>query len=212
MQKGPDFSDLESKRLKIGLYGGTFDPIHLGHLLVAEDAYDTLGLDRVDFLPAYHPPHKEGKENSFRERVEMLELAIRDNPHFSIDLREINSKKVRFSVDTVKEWKRDHPYWKLYFIIGEDSLLSIENWHEPWQLLSLTSIIVARRSEVPGDLLQKVDDLNQGGYDVRMIERYTNSISASDIRKDVCEGRSIRYTVPPQVEKYIFEKRLYVRK
>lgn len=210
MPKGMDFSYQGNEVKRIGLYGGSFDPIHLGHLLVAEDAYDSFHLDRVDFLPAYHPPHKNGKENNYQERLEMLKIAIRDNPHFSIDQREILSKTIRYSVDTVKEWKKEHPSWKLYFIIGEDSLLSIESWHRPWELLSLTSLIVARRSEVAGDLVEKAESLNQRGFDVGIIERYTNSISSSDIRKDVCEGRSIRYTVPIEVEKYIYEKRLYV--
>lgn len=201
---------MEKDALRIGLFGGSFDPIHLGHLLVAENAYESLNLDRVDFLPAYHPPHKSGKENSAEERLAMLELAIKDNPHFSIDLREINSKSMRYSVDTIKEWKADHPNWKLFFIIGEDSLLSIDSWYHPRELLSLTSIIVARRLEVPGNLQKKIEQLREEGFDLTMIDRYTNSISSSQIREDVRQGRSIRYAVPPQVEKYIYQKRLYI--
>lgn len=198
------------KKQRLAIYGGTFDPIHMGHLLIAETSRTLLGLDRVYFLPAFSPPHKDFKGDSARARLDMLELAIQDNPHFAIDYREIESGKVRYSVDTVKEIQKENPDHEICFIVGEDSLMDIGTWHRPEDLLSRVHLVVATRMGIKGDPEKKAEALRRQGYQITLFSRFITGLSSTEIRREVKAGRSIHYAVPEKVEKYILERGLYL--
>lgn len=199
-----------TNREGLAVFGGTFDPVHMGHLLIAESACSLLGLNRVYFLPAYSPPHKGFKGDNAEDRLNMLELAIKDNPRFAIDRREIDSRKVRYSLDTVKEIQEENPGRDIYFIVGEDSLMDIETWHRPYELLSRVHLVVAARMGVAGDPEKKAEALRSQGYRVTVFSRFKTSLSSTEIRREVKEGRSIHYAVPQAVEDYILERGLYL--
>ena len=190
---------------KIGVLGGTFDPIHLGHLLVARDAMEALGLDRVIFVPAAAPPHKVKEETApAPQRYEMVRLAVEDNPSFSVSGVEIQRSGPSFSVDTVIRLRKEHEQGDFFFLIGEDNLDDIWSWKEPEKLFQICHVVVigragrdreSKRIELPGPVTN---------LDVHRI-----NLSSSEIRSMLKKGRSIRYLVPKNVEHYIYEHHLY---
>ena len=193
------------KEKKIGILGGTFDPVHIGHLLVAQDAREALGLARVVFVPAASPPHKmAGAIAPGSARFEMIQLAIRDNPAFSVSDVEFRRSGHSFSVDMVDELGKELGEVDLHFLIGEDNLKDIWSWKEPERLFRICRIVVIGRAgnrreqgplELPGPVL---------ALDIHRIV-----CSSSEIRSRVQRGESIRYLVPPDVERYIYDHRLY---
>ena len=190
---------------KTGILGGTFDPIHIGHLLVARDAMDALGLDRVVFVPAAAPPHKADRPTApAASRLAMVHLAVRDDPDFSISEVEFRRSGPSFSIDTIGELERELPGNDLYFLIGEDNLGEIWSWKEPEALFRRCRVVVIGR--LGSDRLTISPDL-PGPVTTLDIQRIR--LSSSEIREKVKEGRSIRYLVPPEVERYIYEHRLY---
>lgn len=197
---------------RIGLYGGTFDPIHLAHLLLAEEARVELSLDRVVFIPAFQPPHKDQRADSADDRTKMLELAIQSNPHFSIDYREIDSEEMRYSVDTVREIRTDFPEMQIFFLMGSDSFLSIEKWHDWEDLLSLVCLAVCRRPGEDHKLEEKIRAYNERGFCVRKFGRFPIELSSSGLREYMEKGKSTRYLIPEAVREYILEKGLYGKK
>ena len=132
---------MECKRKRIGIMGGTFDPIHMGHLILGEKAYEQFSLDQVLFMPAGNPPHKRNRAGraSDEQRVEMVRRAINGNPHFALSLIEMNEEGYTYTYRTLENLKKEHPDTDYYFIIGADSLFSFETWMEPgricWWLL-----------------------------------------------------------------------------
>lgn len=197
---------------RLGILGGTFDPVHYGHLIIAEDAWVCLKLEQVLFVPAYQPPHKpEGSYSPFEHRVRMVELAIADNPHFALSLIEAGRGGPSYTVDTLRQLQAElGPKVELYFIIGMDSLANILSWHKPAELLTLCRIVVAERAGYHVDLPALTTALPALQQKLEMIDTPELSISSTDLQRRVRQGLSIRYQVPPAVEKYICEHRLYL--
>ncbi len=199
---------------RIGVLGGTFDPIHYGHLVIAEDARVDLHLEKVLFVPARRPPHKPRHSYSaFQHRVRMTELAIADNPHFVLSLIEAKRPGPSYTVNTLRQLQAElGPEVKLYFIIGMDSLANILTWCKPAELLSLCRIVVAERAGYQVDLPALEAALPGLRERLELIDTPELSISSTDLQQRVRRGLSISYQVPPNVERYIYEHRLYRRK
>ncbi len=203
----------QSKR--IGILGGSFDPIHLGHLAVAEAARDQLDLDRVLFVPAALPPHKSDRVLApQRDRVAMLELAIRDNPAFDVCRVELDRGGTSYTLDTLLHLKQTlGPSARLHFLIGADSAVELHTWHEPRRLLSLARFVVVPR---PGIDLSRLTAMGRA-LGRSSLSRLMGSvldtpeigISSTDIRERVARGRSIRYLVPESVRRHIGRRGLY---
>jgi nicotinate-nucleotide adenylyltransferase len=196
--------------VSLGVLGGTFDPIHIGHLIVAEEARVELGLAEVLFVPAGQPWLKQGRDvTPAVHRVEMVRRAIADNPCFKLSTLEVDRPGPSFTVDTLTLLK-DQPSSEssLFFILGRDTLVELPLWKRPGKVVQLCQLVVAPRigsrdlrhleEAIPG-LLDKVIQL-----DMPLI-----GISSSEIRQRVARGLSIRYLVPPRVAKYITEQGLY---
>lgn len=192
--------------------GGTFDPIHHGHLLAAESAREAFGLSKVVFVPAARPPHKAEKDlTPARHRLAMALLATLSNPHFSVSDLEVNRAGPSFTVDTLAEFHRLFPRHALHFITGADAILEITAWRDWVGMLRLARFIaVARpgypsgrleplRSSLPADLRSRIHYLEIPGL----------SISSSEIRERVRAGGTIRYLLPESVERYIAKEGLY---
>lgn len=195
----------------IGVIGGTFDPIHIGHLIIAEEARVQLGLERVIFIPAGLPPHKLDWEISQAEhRLAMVELAIASNPRFSISRIDIERSGPCYTVDTIELLQKElGPGEEVHFIIGSDSLSEILTWHEPERLINLCYLAVVKRPGYEVDL-EELEELLPGiSSRVRFIDAPLVGVSSTDIRRRVREGLSIKYQVPEKVEEYIYKHGLY---
>ncbi len=187
--------------MKIGIFGGTFNPIHFGHLVLAEQAYEKLGLDKVIFIPSYYPPHKENSTIvSANHRYNMVRLAIQRNPRFEISDIEVNRKGRSYSVDTIRELNRIYPKAELFFISGSDVSDQVSKWKSIDEILALSKFALAKR---PGYCLKRHNK------NISVISITELDISSSMIRRKIKTGQSIRYLMPMRVYKYIKEKRLY---
>lgn len=186
---------------RVGLYGGTFNPVHNAHLLVAEQVGRTLSLDKVSFLPDMQPPHRDHKGTIAADlRVDMLKLAVANNPFFDIEMEEINRGGVSYTYDTIKALKERHPDADYYFIIGGDMVDYLPTWNKIDQLVKMVNFVGVRRKGAK----------NEAQYPVIWVDVPTVAISSSDIRARVKSGQSIRYMVPRAVEDYIKEHQLYI--
>ncbi len=205
-----------SRRQRVGLFGGTFDPIHNGHLLAAQSACEAFELDRILFIPSYVTPHKRGGTGAdVAARLAMLSLAIADQPCFGISLIEIERGGrggVSFTVDTLREVKETHPEWDLWFIVGMDSLSELHLWREPEEIASLCTIATLERPgcEKPVTGVPGFDEALSARLLRHVVPGRHIDISSTDIRSRIAEGRGIRYLVPRDVEKYIREHQLYL--
>jgi nicotinate-nucleotide adenylyltransferase len=190
----------------VGLFGGTFDPIHIGHLIVAEEARERVGLDRVIFVPCGIPPHKRSERiSSGSARLEMTRLATQGNPGFEVSEFEVSRDEASFTIETVRHFSMKLGQdTELFLIIGADSVLEMSAWKNPIELLAESRPIVVSR---PGFDLNKVELWLRGR--VLLVEDVMLSVSSTDIRARVASGRSIRYLVPPPVLSYIVENKLY---
>lgn len=211
--------------MKLGILGGTFNPIHLGHLRIAEEVRDRLGLDRVLFLPAATPPHKPlAGDLPFAERLAMVELAIADNPAFSASALENRRQGPSYSVDTLAELRREYPGNELFFIIGSDSFLEIGLWHRFAEIFPLCHLVVVERpGAVIADLATALPPAvsaefsadtatsltHASGTRIHYLPGIPLAISSSAIRAIAANGESLRYLVPPTVIEYITTKRIY---
>lgn len=216
--------------LKIGVMGGTFNPIHYGHLAAAEEIRDRLRLDRVLFIPSNLPPHKQEEEMPAPEhRLEMVRQAVLPNPRFDVSDMEIRRGGRSYTIDTVIDLQQTYQGVDMYFITGLDSFLDIQTWREWKRLLSLCWFVVLSR---PGyrfsDLgrlgfmhgsereLLSLDrgvinhmDIRREGIAVCLDRIPLYDISSTDIRRRIREGRTVKYLLPDQVETYIIEHKLY---
>ncbi len=190
-----------SAAMKFGILGGTFNPIHWGHLLLAETARDQLGLDRVLFIPVHQPPHKNAKGLlPGAVRLELVQVAIRDHPAFVASDIELQRESVSYTLNTVKVLREQLPMAKLFLLIGQDMLaVQWKGWEE---ITQLCTVVVAARS---GGKTRR-----RAGR-VKALEMPQVGISSSDIRARVAAGRSIRYLVPVAVERYIRDHQLYLK-
>ncbi|MBN1137036.1 MAG: nicotinate-nucleotide adenylyltransferase [Anaerolineae bacterium] len=196
---------------RLGILGGTFDPIHHAHLVAAEEACYQLGLGLVLFMPAGAPPHKPGHPvSAAHHRLRMIELAIAGQPHFAISGMDLNRPGPSYTVEALHLLRREWgPTPIFFFIEGADSLAELSNWYRPERLIELAEIAVVDRPGVQVDLVdleQRLPGLSARLHWVRMP---LLDISASDIRARVRDGRPISYLVPAAVEAYIVEHGLY---
>jgi len=197
--------------MRVGVFGGTFDPIHYGHLIAAEEARWRLGLAEVLFAPAAQPPHKPGQPISAAEqRVAMVELAIAGNPHFRLSRVDLDRPGPHYTVDTIP-WLQSElgPAAELYLIIGLDSLVKLHTWREPARLIRLCRLAVVSRPGQQLDLGELEATMPGIGERLHLLETPEIGISAEDLRRRVREGQSIKYQVPEAVEGYIYAHGLY---
>lgn len=198
--------------MKIGLMGGTFNPIHLGHLIISEYIRLSLPLDKIIFIPSGNPPHKDFDEIiSVDHRYKMALLATNSNPYFQISLSEINRKGFSYTIDTIREFKEKLLNDELYFIIGADSLNELTSWKDYNLLFKITNFIAIGRPGLTEEYnLGKIKELNDI-YDANI--QYINGplieISSTDIRERISKNLSIKYLVQETVEEYIKLNRLY---
>ncbi len=199
--------------MKIGIMGGTFDPIHNGHLMLGEYAYRQFRLDEVWFMPNGNPPHKSSDtiESQTVNRVEMVKRAIAEKEYFSLQLYEVENKEVNYSYKTMEHFKRVYPEHTFYFIIGADSLFSIEKWVHPEIFLRDCIVLTAYRDETgTEEMLSQIQYLNKKyGADIHLLNTPNVDISSSDIRDKIKAGISVHEMVPQAVLSYIKEKQLF---
>jgi nicotinate-nucleotide adenylyltransferase len=203
-----------SSKKKIGIMGGTFDPIHMGHLILGEKAYEQLGLDLVLFMPSGNPPHKQNRRGraSDEQRVEMVRRAIEGNPHFALSLTEMNEEGYTYTFRTLETLREQNPDTEYYFIIGADSLYSFDTWMEPGRICQACTMVVATRNHTPIDELNKEIEAVSGKYHGQFLRLDTMNIDVSSqlLRNWVKENKSLRYYVPDQVISYIREHHIYL--
>lgn len=194
-------------RRKVGIFGGTFDPIHAGHLITAQEVRTKCGLEKVIFVPSADPPHKERRPlTRAGDRLRMVSLAIEGDPRFEVSSMELERPGKSYTVDTLRQMRESFgPEVELCFIIGADNVPEMRTWKEPERIFDLTEVIVATR---PGFEPQRMD----APFAERMtfVPTLEIALSSTEIRRRVKRGRPIRYWVPKEVERYIAEKRLYV--
>lgn len=191
---------------RTGLMGGTFDPIHAGHLLAAEAAREAAGLDEVWFIPTNVPPHKPQPGAGARERLEMVRLAIADHPAFRAEQAELDRGGVSYTVDTVAALRERYPERSFYWIVGTDMMNDLPNWHRIEELAAQVRFVCLRRQG---------EESEEGALPAYLREKLLHApmppigISSTDIRERLRGGRSIRYQVPEAVRDYIERNGLY---
>jgi nicotinate-nucleotide adenylyltransferase len=189
---------------RIGVFGGTFDPPHVGHLIAAADAFRALALDRLLFVPSAVPPHKRRTVRaSAAVRLEMVRAAIAGDDRFAADDLELRRSGPSYSVDTLRELARREPACELYFLIGADNLREIPGWHQPEEIARLARLVVLSRE---GDGGTPEDD---GPFPARRVAVTRVDVSATEIRRRAALGESIRYLVPEQVRAIVEREGLY---
>jgi nicotinate-nucleotide adenylyltransferase len=201
-------NNFQEDREKIGIMGGTFDPIHYGHLFAAEEARAALSLNRVIFVPSGNSPHKSyASMASAEDRCAMTALAIKDNPHFEISRIETDRTGASYTSDTLRELARIHPNADIFLITGLDAALDITNWHKPFEILSLCTVVAVARPGYIRDKIRELDDIIQDS--LLILDTDLIDISATAIRRHVRAGGCIRYMTPDPVWRYIMERKLY---
>ena len=198
--------------VKLGILGGTFDPIHYGHLIAAQEVLWALGLEQVLFVPAGVPPHKPGAIVSpAHHRVAMVELAVRGNPSFVVSRVDVDRPGPAYSVDMVRLLREERgPEAEFYFIVGLDSLNDILTWHDPQRLISLAMLAVVMRPGYPMPDLARLERSVPGiSQRVCFVPMPEIGISSSDLRHRVAIDQPIRYQLPEAVEAYIYRQGLY---
>jgi len=214
--------------MRIGIFGGTFNPIHLGHLIVAEEIREGFSLERIFFVPSARPPHKSEPERMDAEdRLEMTRLAVEGNPHFDLSVIEHQRPGLSYSVDTVESFRREYGKdAELFFILGADVFSEINTWHEPERLIGLCNFIVISR---PGFSLEKTLGFFTAIFGIRaepgsrqiplpnghflyLLDVTPIGISSTLIRARIREGRSVKYLLPESVASYIISNCLYAEK
>ncbi len=198
--------------MRLGIYGGTFDPVHYGHLLLAEQAREQCRLDEVWFVPARQPPHKEADGITPAEaRIDMLDFALAGCPEFAVSRVEVDRDGPSYMVDTLQQLADEDPARELFLLIGADSLHDLPAWREPQRILELATVVAVNRGPFDEATLRRAaSELGSENSDrIHFVEMPGMDISASDIRRRAKEGRSIRFQTPRPVATYIAERRLY---
>jgi nicotinate-nucleotide adenylyltransferase len=200
--------------MRLGIFGGSFNPVHYGHLLLAECCREQRALDQVWFLPTAIPPHKRQQEPAPGvQRLEMLELAIGGHEAFGVSSYEVDRGGVNYTVDTLAHLKEEDPSRELFFLMGADSLADLPNWREPERICSLATPLVVRRSADAEPDFGSLAGIVSPGRIVEIrsqqVEMPRVDLSASDLRGRVAVGQSIRFRTPRAVEKYIETHGLY---
>lgn len=178
--------------MRVGLFGGTFDPPHLGHLIVASDAFEALELDRLLFIPSGQPPHKQGEVTATAEqRLEMVRAAIAGDPRFALDDLEVRRRGTSYSVDTLRAIRERDPEAELFFLLGVDQMQALHSWREPDEVARLAQLaVLTRDGELPDPDTR---------FRHRIVHVTRIDISATEIRARLRAGRSVRYMLPEVV-------------
>jgi len=182
--------------LKIGIFGGTFDPVHHAHLILAREAREMFALEQIIFVPAAISPHKKPPDASPKMRLAVVQAAIEGEPGFALDDCELRRPPPSYAIDTVEEILRRESEMEIYYLIGEDNAVGLANWHRFDQLQKLVRFIVLDRTGA------------QANHPYPVVHRKIE-ISATELRQRIASGRSIRYLVPPAVEEIIRRNNLY---
>lgn len=192
---------VNGKKKQIGLMGGTFNPIHTAHLMVADQVGQKLGFDEVHLIPSYLPPHvDEKKAIDSQHRLKMVELATEDNPNLVIDQRELRRQGKSYTYDTMKELIAEDPEADYYFIIGGDEVAYLPKWHKIDELIQMVHFVGVSRPGFP----------QESNYPIIWVDVPQIQLSSSYIRQQVKQGCSIRYLVTEKVREYIAEEGLYL--
>ena len=199
-------------KMKIGIMGGTFDPIHNGHLTLAEYSRVNFGLDKILFIPTGKPPHKNNKEISSNwHRYNMTLLATSSNPYYDLSSIELEREGITYTIDTIRYLKSESENREIYFILGSDSLFGIDKWKDYKELLGECNFIVTRRPDLTDEKLEeKIKELSQiSKNSILTLDSPLIDISSTQIRDRVRKGLSIRYLIPEGVRLYIEKNKLY---
>ncbi|MBX6422255.1 nicotinate-nucleotide adenylyltransferase [Thermosulfurimonas sp. F29] len=197
--------------MRVGLLGGTFDPIHLGHLRVAEEVREKLDLSEVWFIPAGVPPHKRSEPHlPFEERLRLVRLAVEEHPAFRVLDLEGRRSGPSYTVDTLEELRRRHPDHDYFFILGLDAFVEIETWHEFRRLPELATLVVVNRGDLDLESARNLSKRLFPGREVLFLQVRRLDISSTEIRRLRRSGRSIRYLVPEAVRRRIEERGHYL--
>lgn len=203
---------IQRYKKKIGIMGGTFNPIHNGHLILAESAYEQFHLDQIIFLPSGNPPHKDNVSYiDATHRCNMVKLAIQGNYHFEMSMEEVNRPGITYTSETLRQMRRVEPTTEFYFILGADSLFSFQTWHEPDKICQYCTILVAtREGHDSNDVEEKITELREKYHaDIFRIISPDFDISSKLIRERLSAKRSVKYFIPEEVENYIKRNNLY---
>ena len=202
-----------SEMRRVGIMGGTFDPIHIGHLILGECAFEQFSLDSVLFMPSGNPPHKrdKGDRASNEHRIRMTELAIASNPHFELSLEEMGREGYIYTNETLRRLRQAHPDTEYYFIMGADSLLQFDDWRNPQIIADLAVLTVAVRNDMTMEELEKQADRVRERYHARVLLMNVPNmeISSTELRRRFAGGLSCRYYLLDSVISYIETNRIY---
>ena len=199
--------------MRLGIYGGSFDPLHCGHLLLAECARVEMNLDRVEFVPLGVPPHRKNVKTDGELRYQMVLRAIKPYPEFTVSRAEIDSPEVSYTADTLARYRQEYPDDELFFIVSSETFNDMPNWRRPGEICGLASLIIARRAGYPPpdfDALlpfttaDRVDEFRRNVIETPLFEA-----SSTMVRQRIAEGRGARFLVPDPVLDFIYEKGLY---
>lgn len=196
---------------RFGIMGGTFDPIHLGHLVVANEVLNIYNLDKIIFVPAGNPPHKIGTRASSWDRYFMTNIATNSNIKFTVSDLEIKSSDKSYTLNTLKEFHNTYPDTDFYFITGTDAVIDLPNWHEPRELLKLCKFIAVSRPGISKEDAEfKIDEIRISlNAHIEQLQVPMLQISSTDIRDRFKRGVSAKYLLPESVEQYILKNNLY---
>jgi nicotinate-nucleotide adenylyltransferase len=197
---------------KVGIMGGTFNPVHYGHLFLAENALEQYKLDEVLFMPSKNPPHKNKQDIVSNEhRADMVRLAIQDNSNFILSTMEYEREGTTYTADTLTILTEENPDTQYYFIIGADSLFMMQDWNRPEIIFNLCTVLVAGRDRVPENQMENQIRFLEETYGARilMLDMPAIEISSAIIRKRISENKTIRYYIPDKVMDYIENHELY---
>ena len=193
----------QKTKSKIGIFGGTFDPPHLGHLIIAQTAVEDLELDKILFVPAASPPHKMDRLMApASHRLAMLKLAIKGNKKFEATALELQRGGISYTVDTLRSLNGRYPDAELFLLLGEDNYAEFHSWKSPEEIVRLASLVIYHRSGY--------GNVQGSRYPVTQLKGALLEFSSTDIRKKAFRGQSIRYFVPQDVARYIKSKKLYI--
>lgn len=198
---------------KVGILGGTFNPVHIGHLILAETAYETFGLDYVLLMPNGNPPHKEiNTEDGGIHRMNMLRLAVEDNPHLQLSSFELDKKGVMYTYRTLELLKEQHPDTEYYFILGADSLFDLKKWQKPDSICKNATLLAAVRDELGKERVKQQIALLEQEFqaEIYLMDTPNLSFSSHNIRERIKNGKTVTYYIPKAVEEYIHDNNLYL--
>ncbi|MDA8352961.1 MAG: nicotinate-nucleotide adenylyltransferase [Firmicutes bacterium] len=194
-------------RKRIGIYGGSFDPIHIGHLIMAEQARQAAGLDEVWFIPASNPPHKEGSVASSQDRLAMVERAVAENPYFRVSRVEMEREGPSYTVDTLRQLVRRHQDTQFYLVVGADMVLDLPHWYNIEEITETAEIIGLVRPGVDVDTNRIPEHIKKR---LTLVDEGVQvDLSSTWIRERAAEGGTFRYLVPEPVRQYMEAHRLY---